>query len=75
MSAWMCSCEQPTNPALGEFSQIHALLKPNLVEDTKAYAKFVNGVNKVIDSSFFVRCEAYSRRGSLLAMMQKFVVE
>lgn len=50
------------------------MLKLNLLEVTEACAKFVGGVSKVVDSSFFTRCEAHSRRSSLLAMMYKFVI-
>ena len=70
----MSNHKQPAKPALGEFFKIHALLKLDLLEDTKVCAKFVDGVSKVIDSSFFARRKAQSRRGSLLAMMQKSVI-
>lgn len=56
-SARMSSREQPTKPTLGKFSEILALLKPNFLQDTEVYDKFVDGVSKVIDSSFFVTHE------------------
>lgn len=59
-SARMNSCDQPAKRALGEFSKIHVLLKPDLLEDTEAYAKFVDGVSKVVSSSFFARRKAQS---------------
>ncbi|KAM1286257.1 hypothetical protein ACFX2J_000330 [Malus domestica] len=58
--ARMSSHHQPTEPTLGEFSEIHALIKSNLLEDTEACAKFIDGVSKVVDSSFFTRHEAQS---------------
>lgn len=54
----MSSCDQPSEPALREFFEIHVLLKSDLLKDTKACANFVDVVNKVVDFSFFVRCEA-----------------
>lgn len=46
-------------------------MNPDLLEDTEACAKFIDGVSKVVDSSFFVRHEAYSRKAFLLTMMHK----
>ena len=64
------SCnDQPTKQVLKEFYEIHALLKPDLLEEMEACPKFVYGVSKVVNSSFFAKCEAQSRRVSLLAMM------
>lgn len=52
------NCDQPTKLALGEFSEIHVLLKLDLLKGMEAYDKFVDGVNKVVDFSFFTRHEA-----------------
>ncbi|KAM1285431.1 hypothetical protein ACFX2J_027993 [Malus domestica] len=42
-TACMGSCEKSTKPVFGEAAEICVLLKPNLLEDMDACAKFVNG--------------------------------
>ena len=51
------SCENSTKPASKEAAEICVLLKPDLLEDIYAYAKFVDGVRKVCLPKFV--CEAY----------------
>ncbi|KAM2611788.1 hypothetical protein TB2_031839 [Malus domestica] len=46
-TARMGSCEKSTKPALREATEICVLLKPDLLEDMDACAKFVNGVRKI----------------------------
>ncbi|KAM1686180.1 hypothetical protein TB2_033497 [Malus domestica] len=74
-SARVGSCERSTESEVGEFPEVYALLKADLLEDVDACAKFVNNVGKVIirlDS--FAKCPAYSRRSSLIATMHKTLI-
>lgn len=70
-SAHRSSCERSTKVASGEFAKICTLLKPDLLEDLEACAKFVDGIGKVVNSSSFAKNTVYSCRSSLLIMMQK----
>ena len=65
----MGSCEKSTKPAFGEFVEICALLKLDLLEDMDACTKFVDGIGKVVYASSFTKCMTYYRRTSLLAIM------
>ena len=56
-TASMGSCEKSIKPASREADEICVLLKPDLLEDTYACAKFVDGVRKVCLPKFL--CEAY----------------
>ena len=64
------SCEKSTKPASGEAAEIYVLLKPDLLEDMDACAKFVDGVRKVVCPSSFAKHITQHRRTALLAMMQ-----
>ena len=56
-TACVGSCEKSTKPASREADEICVLLKPDLLEDMDACAKFVDGVRKVCLPKFL--CEAY----------------
>ncbi|KAM2941962.1 hypothetical protein COP2_031132 [Malus domestica] len=43
----MGSCEKSTKPASREAAEIYVLLKPDLVKDINAYAKFDDGIRKI----------------------------
>ena len=57
-TACVGSCEKSTMPASREADEICVLLKPDLLEDMDACAKFVDGVKKVCLPKFL--CEAYN---------------
>lgn len=73
-SAFGSTCERSTKHAFGEFAEIAALLKLDFLEDMDAYAKFVDSVGKVVDSSSFAKHTTHSRRSYLLALMQKTTI-
>ena len=56
-TACVGSCEKSTKPASREADEICMLLKPDMLEDMDACAKFVDGVKKVCLPKFL--CEAY----------------
>lgn len=56
--ACMSSCDQPAKPALREFFEIYTVLKFDLLKDTKTYAKFFDGMSKVVDFNFIAKHEA-----------------
>ena len=56
-SARMGSCEKSTEFEAGEFLEVCALLKVDLLEDVDACAKFVDSVGKVV-ICFRLLCEA-----------------
>ena len=56
-TACVGSCEKSTKRASGEADEICVLLRPYLLEDIDACAKFIDGVRKVCLPKFL--CEAY----------------
>ena len=66
----MGSYEKSIKPSSREADEICVLLKPDLLEDTDAYAKFVDGVRKVCFPSSFAKHTTQYRMTDLLAMMQ-----
>ena len=74
-SASTGSCERSTESKAGEFPEVCALLKSDLLKDVDAYAKFVDRVGKVVVRSYsFTKHPAYSRRSSLIAIMHKTLI-
>ena len=57
-----------------EAAEICALLRPDLLEDVDACAKFVDGVKGIIGPGSFVKHTPEYRRAALLTMMQKTVI-
>ena len=57
-----------------EAAEICALLKPDLLEDMDACAKFVDGVKGIIGPGSFVKHTSEYRRAALLTMMQKTAI-
>ncbi|TQE00430.1 hypothetical protein C1H46_013938 [Malus baccata] len=73
-TARMGNCEKFTKPTSREAATICVLLKPDLVEDMDACAKFIDGVRKVVYPSSFAKHTAEYRKTALLAMMQKTTI-
>ena len=57
-----------------EAAEICALLKPDLIEDMAACAKFVDGVKGIIGPSSFVKHTSEYRRTAMSSMMQKTAI-
>ena len=57
-----------------EAADICALLRPDLLEDTDACAKFVDGIKGIIGPGSFVKHTPEHRRAALLTMMQKTAI-
>ena len=57
-----------------EAAEICALLRPDLLEDVDACAKFVDGVKGIIGPGSFVKHTPEYRRAALLTMMQKTAI-
>ena len=57
-----------------EAAEICALLRPDLLEDMDACAKFVDGVKGIIGPGSFVKHTPEYRRAALLTMMQKTTI-
>ncbi|KAM1486977.1 hypothetical protein ACFX2I_001096 [Malus domestica] len=55
----------------GEFAEVCALLKPDLLEDMDICAKFVDGVREIVGPSLFAKHTSEYRKAVLLSMMQK----
>ena len=68
------SCEKFTKLASREAARICVLLKPDLLEDMDACAKFVDGVKGVVCPSSFKKHMTGYRRTALLAIMQKIEI-
>ncbi|KAM1216520.1 hypothetical protein ACFX2J_012792 [Malus domestica] len=74
-SARTGSCERSTKSKAGEFLEVCALLKADLLEDVDACAKFIESVGKVvIHLNSFAKCFAYSMKSSLIAIMYKTLI-
>ncbi|KAM1444897.1 hypothetical protein ACFX2I_040990 [Malus domestica] len=65
------SCEKSTKLVYGEATEIHALLKPDLLKDMDPYVKFIDGIKGVVCPSSFMKHTTQYKRTALLAMMQK----
>ena len=65
------SRERSTKSISGEAVEICALLKPDMLEDIDIYAKFVDGVKRVVGPSFFAKHTTEYMRTALLAIMHK----
>ena len=66
--------DKPTRSNSKEAAKICAFLKPDLLEDTDACAKFVDGVRGIIGPSSFVKHTSEYRKTALLSMMQKTAI-
>ncbi|KAM3011228.1 hypothetical protein FF2_029958 [Malus domestica] len=75
MSVRMGSCERSIDYEAGEFLEVCALLKVDLLEDVDVCIKFVDSVGKVVISSdFFAKHIAYSIKSFLIATMHKTLI-
>ena len=72
--ACMGSYEKSTKPFSREDAEICVLLKPDLLENMDACAKFVDGVRMVVYPSFFTKHATEFRKITLFAMMQKTAI-
>ncbi|KAM1003362.1 hypothetical protein ACFX2C_003694 [Malus domestica] len=69
------SYEKSIESQAGEFPEVCALLKADLLEDVDAYTMFVDNVRKiVIRSNSFVKRTVYLRMSSLIAIMHKTLI-
>ena len=73
-TALVGSCEKSIKPVSGEAAEICVLLKPDLLDDVDACAKFVDDVRKVVYPSFFAKHTTEYGKTALLAMMQKTAI-
>ncbi|KAM1461310.1 hypothetical protein ACFX11_045681 [Malus domestica] len=62
---------ESTKAVSGEFAEVCALLKPDLLEDMDTCAKFVDGVREIVGPSLFAKHTSEYRKAALLSMMQK----
>ncbi|KAM1764363.1 hypothetical protein ACFX11_003624 [Malus domestica] len=68
------SCEKSIKPASGEAAEICTLLKPELLEDMDACAKFVDDIIGIICPSLFTKYTTKYMKTVLLTMMQKTAI-